>query len=308
LRTLSTEQRNSRTGNLDQKSSLEILRALNREDSTVAQAVRSELPQIARAVDVIVLSLAHGGRLFYVGAGTSGRLAALDAAECPPTFGVSPKTVQAIIAGGDRALRHAAEEAEDSAPHGARDLKRAGVSRHDVAVGLSASGATPYVLGALRAARRCGAFTIGVTSISNSPLAQKSRIAIVPETGPEAISGSTRLKAGTAQKMVLNMLSTASMVRLGRTYGNWMVHVAMTNRKLRLRAARILEEIAGVTSSVAARTLRQASHNLPVAIVMLKTGASAGQAKRFLEKSGGNVRRALESAKSSRKPGSGRGK
>jgi len=281
---------------------------LNREDSVVAESVRRVLPEITRAVDAIVVSLARGGRLFYVGAGTSGRLAALDAAECPPTFGVSPKIVQAIIAGGGTALRHPAEEAEDSAPNGARDLKRAGVSRHDVVVGLSASGATPYVLGAIRAARRCGAITIGVTSVSNSPLARESRIAIAPNTGPEAISGSTRLKAGTAQKMVLNMLSTAAMVRLGRTYGNWMVHVAGTNRKLRVRAERILKKATGVKASVAAHTLRLAKHDLPVAIVMLETGVTPSQARRLLEGTCGNVRRALELAKSGTTEGSRRGK
>ncbi len=274
----------------------------------MALAVRRVLPDVARAVDAIVVSLARGGRLFYVGAGTGGRLAAQDAAECPPTFGISPKTVQAIVAGGDRALRHPAEEAEDSAPDGARDLKRAGVSRHDVVVGLSASGRTPYVLGALRAARRCGAITVGVASISNSPLARESRIAIAPDTGAEAISGSTRLKAGTAQKMALNMLSTAAMVRLGRTYGNWMVHVALTNRKLRQRAARILEEATGVNTSVATRTLRQARHDLPIAIVMLKAGTTTNQARQLLEESCGNVRRVLELAKSRRKAGSQQGK
>jgi N-acetylmuramic acid 6-phosphate etherase len=308
LRTRKTERRDPHSRDLDQKSTLEILRILNREDSTVAQAVQRVLPQIAQAVDAIVLSIASGGRLFYVGAGTSGRLAALDAAECPPTFGVSSKTVWAIVAGGDRALHRPAEEAEDSAPNGARDLKRAGLSRRDVVVGLSASGATPYVLGALRAARRCGAITIGVTSILNSPLARESRITIAPNTGPEAISGSTRLKAGTAQKMVLNMLSTAAMARLGRTYGNWMVHVALTNRKLRQRAARILEEATGVRASVAAHALRQSRHDLPVALVMLKTGATARGARRSLEESQGNVRRALDSAKASKNAGSKQGK
>jgi len=273
------------------------LRALNREDATVALAVRRELPQIARAVDAIAKSLQRGGTLFYIGAGTSGRLAVLDAAECPPTFGTPPRIVRAIIAGGERALRHAVEGAEDSAANGARDLRRAGVSRRDVVVGIAASGATAYVLGALAYARRRGAMTVGVTSNPRSPVARKARISISPDTGPEAIAGSTRMKAGTAQKMVLNMLSTAAMVRLGRIYEDWMVHVALTNQKLRRRGARILEEAAGVSLSAAEHALRQAEHNLPAALVMLKTGANARDALQRVAAAGGSVRQALESAK-----------
>lgn len=291
-----TEQRNPRSRGLDRKSTLEILRALNREDATVALAVRRELPQIARAVDAIAKALRHGGTLFYIGAGTSGRLAVLDAAECPPTFGTPPGMVRAIIAGGERALRHAVEGAEDSAANGARDLRRAGVSRRDVVVGIAASGTTAYVLGALDFARRRDAVTVGVTSNPRSPVARKARISIAPDTGPEAVAGSTRLKAGTAQKMVLNLLSTAAMVRLGRVYENWMVHVALTNQKLRRRGARILEEAAGVSLSYAEHALRQSGHNLPVALVMLKTGASAPDARRRLAETSGNVREALEKA------------
>ncbi len=263
----------------------------------MALAARRELPRIARAVDAIVKSLRGGGTLFYIGAGTSGRLAVLDAAECPPTFGTPPRMVRAIIAGGERALRHAVEGAEDSAANGARDLRRAGVSRRDVVVGIAASGTTKYVLGALEFARRRGAITIGVTSNPRSPVARKARISIAPDTGPEAIAGSTRMKAGTAQKMVLNMLSTAAMVRLGRVYENWMVHVALTNQKLRRRGARILQEAAGVSLSAAEHALRQADHNLPAALVMLKTGASVREAQRQLAAAGGNVRQALEAAK-----------
>jgi N-acetylmuramic acid 6-phosphate etherase len=297
LKPARTEQRNPGSRGLDRKSALEIVRVLNREDATVALAVRRELPHIARAVDAIAKRLRHGGTLFYVGAGTSGRLAVLDAAECPPTFGTSPRMVRAIVAGGERALRHAVEGAEDSAAQGARDLRRAGVSRHDVVVGVAASGTTAYVLGALEFARRRGAITVGITSNPKSPVARKARISIAPDTGPEAIAGSTRLKAGTAQKMVLNMLSTAAMVRLGRVYENWMVHVALTNQKLRRRGARILEEAAGVSSSAAEHALRQAGHNLPAALVMLKTGAGLRDARRWLVESGGNVRTALEAAK-----------
>jgi N-acetylmuramic acid 6-phosphate etherase len=280
---------------------------LNREDATVALAIRRELPRIARAVDAIVRSLRRGGTLFYLGAGTSGRLAVLDAAECPPTFGTPRGMVRAIIAGGERALRHAVEGAEDSAAGGARDLRRAGVSRHDVVVGVAASGTTAYVLGALEFARRRGAITVGVTSNANSPVARKARITITPNTGPEAITGSTRLKAGTAQKMVLNMLSTAAMVRLGRVYENWMVYVALTNQKLRRRGARILEEAAGVSLSTAKHALRLTRHNLPAALVMLKSGATARDAKRRLAESGGNVRQALAAGTKRRTKATGRG-
>ena len=297
MKALRTELRNPRSRGLDRKTTLDILRALSREDATVAVAVRRELPHIARAVDAIVKSLQRGGTLFYIGAGTSGRLAVLDAAECPPTFGTRPRLVRAIIAGGERALRHAVEGAEDSAANGARDLRRAGLSRSDVVVGIAASGTTAYVLGALEFARRRGAVTIGVTSNPRSPVARKARISIAPDTGPEAIAGSTRMKAGTAQKMVLNMLSTAAMVRLGRVYENWMVHVALTNQKLRRRGARILEEAAGVSLSAAEHALRQAGHSLPAALVMLKTGASAREAQRQLAAAGGNVRQALEAAR-----------
>lgn len=291
-----TEQRNPRSRGLDRKSTLEILRVLNREDARVAQAVRRELASVARAVEAIVKSFRAGGRLFYVGAGTSGRLAALDAAECPPTFGTLPARIRAIVAGGARALRFAVEGAEDSATFGAHDLARAGVGRRDIVIGISASGATPYVLGALKLARRRGAVTISVTSTHQSPLARQARVSIAVDTGAEAVSGSTRLKAGTAQKMVLNMLSTAAMARLGRIYENWMVYVALTNKKLQQRGARILEEAAGVNSSAAEHALSQARHSLPAALVMLKSGATAQEARQWLRASGGNVREAIDAA------------
>ena len=297
MRHLKTEQRNRRSQGLDQKSTLEILRVLNREDAGVASAVRRELPKIARAVDAIVQAFRKGGRLFYLGAGTSGRLAVLDAAEIPPTFGTASSMMQAIIAGGKRAMLHAVEGAEDSAANGARDLAKAGLTRRDVVVGIAASGTTPYVLGGLKFARKRSAATIGLTSNPGSPLARQAQIAIVPKTGPEVIAGSTRLKAGTAQKLVLNMLSTAAMVRLGRVYGNQMIYVIATNEKLRRRSARILEETAGVSASTAAHALRQTRHDLPLALVMLKTGSSAAQARQLLRKSGGNVRQALEAAR-----------
>jgi N-acetylmuramic acid 6-phosphate etherase len=289
-----TEQRNPHTQGLDRKSTIGILRALNREDASVARAVQRELPQIAKAVDAIVKAFEAGGRLIYVGAGTSGRLAVLDASECPPTFGTPPRMVQALIAGGERALRHAVEGAEDSERDGAADLRRAGVNAKDVVVGIAASGSTPYVLGALRFARQRGATTAAVTSNLKSALAQLADIAITPNTGPEAVAGSTRLKAGTAQKMVLNMLSTAAMARMGRVYENWMVGVALTNKKLKRRGARILEEAAGVTASVAEHALRLTGHDLPRALVMLKKGVSADDAQKRLAGTRGNVRKALE--------------
>ena len=292
-----TEHRNSRSRGLDRRSTLDILRVINREDSTVAESVRRQLPHIARAVDAIAKSLERGGTLFYVGAGTSGRLGVLDASECPPTFGTPARMVRAIIAGGNRALRHPIEGAEDSAANGARDVRRAGLSGGDVVVGIAASGSTAYVLGALAVARQKGAVTIGLTSNPRSPVAEKAQISIAPDTGPEVIAGSTRMKAGTAQKMVLNMLSTAAMVRIGRIYGNWMVHVALTNQKLRRRGARILEEAAGVSPSTAEHALRQAGHNMPAALVMLKTGSSAREARQRLAAAGGRVLEVLEGTK-----------
>jgi N-acetylmuramic acid 6-phosphate etherase len=300
LRHLKTEQRNPRSHGLDRKSALEILRLMNREDARVASAVRRALPQIARAVDAIVQSFRRGGGLFYIGAGTSGRLAVLDASECPPTFGTPRTMVQALIAGGQRAMLYAVEGAEDSAANGARDLAKAGLKRGDVVVGIAASGTTPYVLGGLRFARRHGAITVGLTSNRRSPLARQAQIPITTETGPEVLAGSTRMKAGTAQKMVLNMLSTASMVRLGRVYENQMICVTATNEKLRRRGAQILQETAGVSASTAEHALRQTRHDLPLALIMLKTGANAGEARRILRQTGGDIREALGEAGSGR--------
>jgi len=296
LKPLKTEQQNPRSRGLDKKSSLAIVRLINSEDARVAAAVRQELPKIAAAVDAIADSLSRGGRLFYVGAGTSGRLAFLDAAECPPTFGTAPSLVQAVVAGGSRAMRQAVEGAEDSARNGALDLKKRRLAPRDVVVGIAASGTTPYVLGAIRYSRQVGARTIGLTSNAASPLARLTDISIAPNTGPEVLSGSTRMKAGTSQKMVLNMLSTAAMVRLGKVYENWMVRLKLTNEKLQKRAARILEQAAGVSPSKARHALRQARHDLPLAIVMLRTGADSREAQRRLLLSRGNVRLAMSGA------------
>jgi N-acetylmuramic acid 6-phosphate etherase len=305
LKSAKTEQQNPRTRGLDQKSALEIVRILNRDDAMVAAAVKRALPQIARAVDAIVASLKQGGRLFYVGAGTSGRLAVLDASEIPPTYGTPPEMVQAFIAGGDKALRHAVEGAEDSSWHGARVLARARLRKKDVVVGIAASGGTQFVLGAIGYAKKRASTTVGITSNRNSALARTAKIAIVVETGPEPISGSTRMKAGTAQKMVLNMLSTASMVRLGRVYDNWMMRVSLTNQKLRARGVRILQDVCGVDASTAEHALRLAGHNQPTAFVMLKTGASAADAKKRLAAADGNLRQAIEMQSISRKPARG---
>jgi N-acetylmuramic acid 6-phosphate etherase len=305
---LKTEQQNPKSRGLDRKSTLEILRVMNREDQSVALAVQRELPKIARAVDAIVRSLRDGGRLIYIGAGTSGRLAVLDASEIPPTFGTPTKMVEAIIAGGAHAVRFAVEGAEDSDRNGARDLARSGATRRDVVVGIAASGTTPYVLGAIRYARRQGAVTIAITSNPQSPLARLVRIAIAPDTGAEIIGGSTRMKAGTAQKLVLNMLSTASMVRLGRAYENWMMHMRLTNQKLRRRGAQILQEATGVSASQAEHALSLVKHKLPVAFVTLKTGSSVQEVRRWLAKSRGNVREALAAAKATGSRKKGRGK
>jgi N-acetylmuramic acid 6-phosphate etherase len=288
-----TERRNPRSRGLDLLTTPELLRTLNREDATVPRAAAREIPAIARAVEAMAHALDSGGRVFYVGAGTSGRLAALDASELPPTFGVSPGLFQAVIAGGIRALSHAVEGAEDSASDGARDITARRVKFRDVVVGITASGSTPYVLGALATARRAGAATIGVTSNRRSPLAKAVKILIAPDTGAEALAGSTRLKAGTAQKLVLNMLSTATMVRLGRVYDNWMIGVALTNQKLRKRGQRILEEATGASVSEAARALRLAGHDPCTALVMLKKKVNAAEARRLLRTANGNVRKAL---------------
>jgi N-acetylmuramic acid 6-phosphate etherase len=289
-----TEHRNPASRNLDRMSTMAILRLMNREDRKVAAAVKREIRAIARATESIVRSIRRGGRVFYVGAGTSGRLAALDAAECPPTFGVSPRMVQALIAGGRRALTHAVEGAEDSSANGARELKQKNLSSRDVVVGISASGLTPYVIGALVYARKRGCDTIAVTSNRDSALARAALIKITPRVGPELIAGSSRLKAGTSQKLVLNMLSTASMVRLGHVYENLMIDVAQTNLKLRWRAVHILSEASGNRNvSAVTRSLRQSGRNLREALIMLKKGVTPREARARLKRAGGDLRRAL---------------
>jgi N-acetylmuramic acid 6-phosphate etherase len=271
----------------------EIVRLMNREDRGVAKAVGRELPAVARAVDVIVKAIQGGGRLFYVGAGSSGRMGVLDAAECPPTFGTSPKLVVALIAGGRRAITRAVEGAEDSERNGARDLRRIKLTRRDVVVGIAASGTTPYVVGALKYARRRGAITVAVTSNLRMPVGRLAKIVIAPEVGPEVLTGSTRLKAGTSQKMVLNMLSTAVMARLGHVYENLMIDMVLTNEKVADRALRILVEASGRSVSAAKHALRAGGHDMRVAVVMLKRRVGAGEAKRLIARAGGDLRGAL---------------
>jgi N-acetylmuramic acid 6-phosphate etherase len=289
-----TEQRNPASSAIDALGTSAILEAIHQQDASVPAAVRAEIPNIALAVEAVVEALHHGGRLFYVGAGTSGRLGVLDAAECPPTFGVSRNTVQAILAGGTRALTRAAEAAEDDAAQGRRDLARRRIGSRDVVIGLTASGRTPYTLGALRYARSRRAATVAITVNPGSPVARAARIAIVPETGPEFLAGSTRMKAALAQKMVLHMISTAAMIRLGRVYQNYMVGVRPTNRKLVARACSIIAAVTGASLAAASRALRGAGLDARVAIVMLRTGIDRAAASRLLARHGGNLRETLD--------------
>jgi N-acetylmuramic acid 6-phosphate etherase len=290
---LLTEQTNPASLRIDTLSVEEILRIINQEDHKVPPAVAAEIPNIARAVDAIESALRRGGRLFYIGAGTSGRLAALDAAECPPTFGVSPDLIQAIIAGGDQALARATEASEDDAAAGERDLLHHGFAAGDVLLAVSASGRTPYVLGAVAAARHLGAVTVGLTANPDSQLVRQVDIAIVPLTGPEIIAGSTRMKAGTAAKLVLNMISTAVMIRLGHVYGNLMVNVQTKNAKLVERARRIIRQVAGVDAAEAARLLDEARGDVKVAILMGRLGLPRDEALRRLTDAGGRLSEAL---------------
>lgn len=302
---LRTEQSNKAARDLDRRSALEIARIINREDHKVATAVAKALPTIAKAIDWIAEAIRDGGRLIYVGTGTSGRLGALDATECPPTFGVDAGVVQFRIAGGERALAHASEGSEDSAEAGERDLAELKPMRNDVVVGLAVSGRTPYTVAAVRYARRQGAKTVAVTCNPKSPLERTADLAIVVQVGPEVVAGSSRLKAGTAQKMVLNMLSTGAMTRLGYVYGNQMVNVHTKNSKLVARATGILESAAGMSASEAARALRGAEGHVPAALVAAKAQVPLDAARKFLLMARGNVRAAIGLAIRSSSKGSG---
>ena len=303
LASLSTESRNQNSENIDRLSTLDMLAVINREDATVADAVATQLPAIATAVDSIVERFGQGGRLFYIGAGTSGRLGVLDASECPPTFSVPPALVQGLIAGGDAALRTSSEHTEDDPEQGKADLAASGfgipnsldpsAATPDVLVGIAASGRTPYVLGALLHARSLGAFTVGLSCVEGSPITKIVDLAITPVTGPEVITGSTRMKAGTATKMVLNMISTGIMIRSGMVYGNLMVNVKPTNDKLIDRAHRIIMAATGCDRYTATRLLIE-GQSVKTAIAMQKLRLSRADAERRIAAAGGSLTRALE--------------
>jgi N-acetylmuramic acid 6-phosphate etherase len=290
---LLTEQINPASDGIDALPTARILEIVNAEDRQVADAVTPEVPAIARAVDAIVAAIQRGGRLFYIGAGTSGRLGVLDAAECPPTFSADAELVQGIMAGGAQALARATETTEDDPAIGAHDLRDRGFTSRDVLVGIAASGRTPYVLGAIAEARRLGAVTAGISCTPDSELARAVQIAITPLTGPEIVAGSTRMKAGTATKLVLNMISTAVFIRLGYVYGNLMVNVQPKNSKLIDRARRIVAQAAGVTYDAAGDLLAAAGNRVATAIVMAKTGANREAAEQRLTAADGRISEAL---------------
>jgi N-acetylmuramic acid 6-phosphate etherase len=292
---LHTEQRNKNSMDIDVRSTSEILKIINNEDKTVALAVENELPYIEQAVELIVMALKNGGRLFYFGAGTSGRIGVVDAAECPPTFGTPPDLIQGFIAGGKEAMFRAQEGAEDLEENGAKDVVKAKVKSKDVVCGIAASRRTPYVIGAVKKAKELGAKTIYVTCNPRDEFnIKEADIAICPYVGPEVIMGSTRMKSGTAQKLVLNMLTTASMIRLGKVYENMMIDLQMTNKKLVERSKRIVMTITGVSYDKAADVLKKADGHVKTALVMIKANVSATEARKRLKKTEGFVRKAIE--------------
>ena len=294
LSTLITEQRNPNSMHVDSLSALEIVQLMNQEDKKVPLAIEKCLPQIAQAVECIVAAFQQGGRLVYIGAGTSGRLGVLDASECPPTFGVSPEMVKGIIAGGERALRHPIEGAEDSKAQAVVDLQAIQFSSKDVLVGIAASGRTPYVIGALEYAKRLGSVTVSIASNPNSAMANIVDIAIDTVVGPEVLTGSSRLKSGTAQKLVLNMFTTASMILMGKCYQNLMVDVQASNEKLKARAIRIVMQATDCDKAIAEETLKQADQNAKLAIMMILSGLDRAQAEALLEKHQGKLQLALK--------------
>ncbi|MFL6215025.1 MAG: N-acetylmuramic acid 6-phosphate etherase [Blastocatellia bacterium] len=291
-----TEQANPRTREIDRRSTIEIVTLINDEDRTVAEAVAKVLPQVANAVDRIVERLSNDGHLFYVGTGTSGRLGVLDASECPPTYGVAPDLVRGIIAGGFDALYKAVEAAEDDPAQAARDLETAGVTARDAVVAISASGNTPYTLGALEYAKQVGAAAIAVTCNPDSKMAAAAEVSIAPVVGPEVIAGSSRMKAGTAQKLILNMLSTATMIRLGLVYGNLMSNLQPNNAKLVRRAGAILAEETGLSDEEAAQLFEEAGRDLRIAFVMAATKRPRTEAEALLRSHNNSVRRAIDSS------------
>ncbi len=294
LENLTTETRNEKTMNLDEMSIEEFLTVMNEEDAKVSAAVRNEIPNISKAVEKIVTAFKSGGRLIYIGAGTSGRIGLLDAVECPPTFGTSPEEVVGLIAGGEKAFIKAVEGAEDSEELATHDLKEIKLSKNDIVVGIAASGRTPYVIGGLKYAKEIGAATVAVSCNKGSKIGEEAEIAIEVVNGPEVLTGSTRLKAGTSQKLVCNMLSTASMVGIGKVYGNLMVDVQSTNEKLVERSKRIVMEATSCTYEIAEEYLTNSNQSPKVAIVMILTGFSYEQAIEQLKKSEGFVRKAIQ--------------
>ena len=294
LSTLITEQRNPNSMHVDSLSALEIVQLMNQEDKQVPLAIEKCLPQIAQAVERIVAAFQQGGRLVYIGAGTSGRLGVLDASECPPTFGVPPEMVKGIIAGGERALRHPIEGAEDSKAQAVVDLQTIQFFSKDVLVGIAASGRTPYVIGALEYAKSLGSVTVSIASNSNSAMANIVDIAIDTVVGPEVLTGSSRLKSGTAQKLVLNMLTTASMILMGKCYQNLMVDVQASNEKLKARAIRIVMQATDCDKTLAEETLKLADQNAKLAIMMILSGLDRAQAEALLEKHHGKLQLALK--------------
>jgi N-acetylmuramic acid 6-phosphate etherase len=301
LKKLKTEKRNRASSELDRMGALEIARLMNREDARVARAVKRVLPQVAKAIDIIARRLERGGQLIYVGTGTSGRIGALDAVEVPPTFGVAVKKVQFVIAGGEEALARAVEASEDDAAQGRLDLAARKPGQLDVVVGIAASGRTPYTIGALKHAGRKGAATIAVVCNRGSELAHVAQLAIEVDVGPEVLTGSTRLKAGTAQKMICNMLTTGAMARMGLVYGNLMVNTRPRNSKLFERAISMLQHIAGVDHDAAVEALQASGLSIPHALIMLKAGVSKREAERRLREQQGVVRQALSQPTRSKK-------
>src|SRR5579875_1896735 len=297
LQSLTTEKMNEASAGLDTKSALEIARIINAEDAKVAGAVKKALPEIAMVIDTVARSLRDGGRLIYVGAGSSGRIAALDASECPATFSTDPQQVQYLMAGGPKALASASDVNEDSPELGQRDVAKRRPTRKDIIIGVSASGRTPYVVGAVEYARARGAMTAAIVCNQNSPLAEVADTAILVEVGPEVVSGSTRMKAGTAQKMVCNMITTGAMTRLGYVYDNLMVNVHMKNAKLVERGIRVLMKLCSIDRETAIRTIKAAGKSIPIAVVMLKANVDKMEAVRRLQKSDGNVRLAIEDSR-----------
>ena len=293
LKKMTTETRNSASENLDCMSSLEIVTLMNSEDSKIAPAVREQLPQIAKAVDLCVQALENGGRIVYMGAGTSGRLAAIDAAECPPTFGVSKDTVIGLIAGGNQIEISLTNDKEDSPESGMADLRGIALKKKDIVIGIAASGRTPYVIGGMEYAKKLGCNTVSIACNSNSEIGKRADVAIEVIVGSEVLTGSTRLRAGTSQKMILNMISTASMVRTGKAYRNLMVDVVQTNEKLVARAQGILMEATGISRDEAVQILKEADGSVKKAIVMVLASCTAEEAQARLDKARGHVREAL---------------